>query len=247
MHSFWKTELKCQLLATALLALSLSGCQFAASGQNAQGVRLYDQGQYSAALQQFQQAISSDPKNPDSYYNLAATTHRLAKERNDRALMDQAESLYNQCLDIQPSHVDCHRGLAVLLVETDRPDRAFALLRNWATSQPQLADSRIELARLYQEFGEGETAQKFLEDAIHQDGNNARAWLALGQIREAAGDYQQALQDYQRSYDLNSMQPQVAERIASMNRQIVSGVGGVTASGTRLAQQSAADVSKGRY
>lgn len=256
-----------QFSAVATLALSLSGCQFAAQGQNAQGVRLHSQGQYSAALQQFQRAIASNPRNPDSYYNLAATTHRLGIERNDPRLLEQAESLYNQCLDLSPNHVDCHRALSVLLVETERPDRAFVLLRNWATSQPGLADARIELARLYQEFGEGETAQKFLEDAIRQDGNSSRAWLALGQIREKSGDLGSALQDYQRSYNLNNMQPAVAERIAMINRQLIGsgqnpnpGFPSNTPSmpvntspqyagdsGTQVANPQVGNISRGRY
>lgn len=237
------------ILACAFGTLLTSGCQFASSSQNAQGARLFEQGQYSAALQQFQQAIASDPKNPEGYYNLAATTHRLGKERSDQSLLDQAESLYNQCLDLQPAHVDCHRGLAVLLVETNRPDRAFALLRNWATKNPQLADARVELARMYQEFGEDQTAQKFLEDAIQQDPNSSRAWLALGQIRESSGDFQQALQDYQRSFNLNTMQPQVAERIAALNRQIAGSAtgGSLNAGDTRLADPGIGDISRGRY
>ena len=39
------------------MILSLAGCQWAASGQNATGARLYEQGQYSAALQRFQKVI----------------------------------------------------------------------------------------------------------------------------------------------------------------------------------------------
>ncbi len=140
--------------AVACVAVSIvGGCQWAATGQNAQGVRLHEQGQFTAAMQQFQQAINSDPKNPDGYYNLASTTHHLGVQRNDPRLIDQAESLYNQCLDLAPNHVECHRGLAVLLMETKRPDKAFTLMKNWVSTNPQLADARIELARLYQEAG----------------------------------------------------------------------------------------------
>ena len=56
-------------------------------------------------------------------------------------MLNQAEALYNQCLDHSPNHVECHRGLAVLLIDTGRPDRAFALMKNWRirtlTSQNQ--------------------------------------------------------------------------------------------------------------
>jgi tetratricopeptide (TPR) repeat protein len=223
--------------AASMLVAIASGCQWAANGQNAQGTRLYQQGQYTAALQEFQKAISTDPQNADGYYNLAATTHRLGLQRQDAALISQAEALYNQCLDHDPNHVECHRGLAVLLVDTGRPDRAFALIKNWATQNPKFAEARIELARLYEEANEPQTALKYLEDAVQIDANNSRAWLALGRLREQGGDLAQALQNYQRSYAVNPMQPMVSERIAALSRQITSQYDATLSSGgTRLAQ-----------
>lgn len=198
----------------------LGGCQWASSGQNAVGARLYQQGHYTSAMQEFQKAIASDPTNPDGYYNLAASYHQQGKQRGDAEALKQAEALYNQCLDHDANHVECHRGLAVLLVDTGRPDRAFALMKNWASANPTSAEPRIELARLYEEHQEPETALKYLEDAVQLDALNARAWLALGRLREASGDPQQALVNYQQAYALNNAQPIVAERIAALSRQL---------------------------
>ncbi|MGB7342822.1 MAG: tetratricopeptide repeat protein [Pirellulaceae bacterium] len=209
------------VLAVAIFSIvALPGCQWTTSGQNAQGTRLYEQGQYSAALQQFQKVISTNPQNPDGYYNLAATTHRLGTLRREPNLIEQAESLYNQCLDHDPNHVECHRGLAVLLVDSGRPDRAFALLKNWASRNPVNAEPRIELARLYEEHGEPQTALKYLEDAVQQNANNPRAWLALASLREKSGDTTQALQNYQRALALNAGNPKVTERVAALSRQL---------------------------
>ena len=95
--------------AATLTVFSSTGCRWGASGKNALGTQLHQQGQYTAALEQFQQVVSDDPTNPDGYYNLAATTHRLAKQRNDQHLFANAEALYNQCLDHSPNHIECHR------------------------------------------------------------------------------------------------------------------------------------------
>lgn len=211
------------LVASGLIAcvmMASSGCHWAAGGQNATGARLYEQGQYSAALQQFQKVITTDPANADGYYNLAATNHRLGIQRRDTMQLDQAEALYNQCLDHDPNHVECHRGLAVLLIDTGRPDRAFALVKNWASKNPNFAEPRIELARMYEEAHDPQTALKYLEDAVQKDANNARAWLALGRLREQSGDLAQALQNYQQSLAINSVQPLASERVASLSRQI---------------------------
>ena len=182
--------------------------------------------------------MSTDPTNPDGYYNLAATTHRLAKQRNDEALFRNAEALYNQCLDHSPNHVECHRGLAVLLKDTGRPDRAFALMKNWASQNSLASAPRVEIARLYEEAGEPQTALKYLEDAVQLDANNSRAWLALARLRERSGDLAQALQNYQRALALNNTQPMVAERIAALSRQLNSNLDAANAAAqTQIAQQ----------
>lgn len=121
-----------------VLLCASTGCHLASSGQNSTGVQLFQQGRYNEALQYFEAAKQSSPANADSYYNLAATYHKLGVVNKDTKMIDQAEALYNQCLDIAPNHVECHRGLAVMLVESNRQDKAFNLLKNWANRNPNL-------------------------------------------------------------------------------------------------------------
>ena len=225
------------LVAAALLAAS--GCRFAATGQNIEGVRLFDQGNHTAALQRFQQAVASDPKNADAYYNMGRTFHELGKQSGSQEQLATAETLYNQCLDADADHVDCHRALAVLLIETNRSDRGFALLTNWALQNQQNADARIELARLYHEFGKTETARLHLDDAIELDLNNHRAWTARGHLREQQGDFAQAAANYQRSLSLNNFQPAVAARVATLQRSNASGLPLPNFNGTRTVNTGA--------
>jgi tetratricopeptide (TPR) repeat protein len=193
-------------LCCAFLVIG-SGCRMVSQGRNVDGVRYFQQGQYPVALQRFDAALTIDPRNADTYYNKAAVYHRMGLANRDQSVLTQAESLYNQCLDINPNHVDCHRGLAVLLVETGRTDKAFALLINWAARSPQNADTRVELARLYEESGNARSAEIALNEALALDMRNWRAHAALGRLKEQAGDYPQALQNYQLAYSINRFQP----------------------------------------
>ncbi len=222
-----------RIVALGLVALAPVGCKVAADGQNLQGVRLYQNGNYDVAMQNFQKAVATDPTNADGYYNMASTLHRMGIARNDANTLSQAETLYNQCLDLDPNHQDCYRGLAVLLVETGRSDKAFNLLKNWALRSPQVADARIELARLYEEFGDPDAAKAYLTEAVGLDQYNARAWNALGRLREQAGEYSQALANYQRSYGVNQFQPEIMERMAALNRTIANQAGSFQAGDTR--------------
>ena len=214
-------------ILAALAAVLPAGCGMVARQQNVTGVQYFQRGQYPVALERFKQAAQSDPNSADAKYNLAATTHRLGLQNRDMNLMIQAEGLYHECLDRDPNHVACHRGLAVLLTETGRVPQAYTLLRNWSAQSPNLADARVELARLYEEYGDLTTAEEQLQQALQVDVNSARANAALGQIRERKGDYQQALVNYQRAYALNRTQPGIAERIAMLQRH--TGSAGVPA------------------
>lgn len=211
------------LAALALLAgtVALAGCNtLTARSMNAEGVRLFNEGQYQLAIQEFQQALYADPKNGDAYYNIAAIYHRTASASGRSADYEQAETYYNQCLDRAPNHRDCYRGLAVMLVEQDRTEEAFRLIEGWSDRQPSLADPKIELARLYQEFGDQRAAKDYLLSAVEMDPNNPRALAALGKIREDEGDRASALALYQRSLWYDRFQPQVASRAAALQASL---------------------------
>lgn len=198
-------------------SLLFTGCgSITASGRNADGVRLFQQSQYDQALRQFQEASYADPTNADSYYNLAATYHRLGKMNNSQDDLGKAETYYNLCLDRNNNHTDCYRGLAVLLAEQGRNQEAFRLVEGWVSQQPTSADAKIELARLCEEFGDRNSAKEHLIEALTIQPDNSRALAALGKIREDAGDAAQALANYQRSYWYDSRQPQVASRISAL-------------------------------
>lgn len=184
--------------------------------QCASGVAHYQAGNYPQALASFQQAVKTDPNNPDAYYNLAAAAHQYAKQTGDANSWHQAEELYNRCLDLNENHVECHRALAVLLVETNRQDKAFTLMKNWVIRSPQLAAARVELARLYEEHGDQQNATTYLSQALQINPYDARALAALGKMREQSGDVAQAIENYRRAYQLNPNAPGVAQRLAAL-------------------------------
>jgi tetratricopeptide (TPR) repeat protein len=199
---------------------SIAGCgSFAAQGRNAEGVRLFQQARYQEAIQQFHQAINTDPNNADSYYNLASTYHRMGTLNSSQADLKQAEHYYLMCRDRNANHSECYRGLAVLMIQQGRSEEAFRLLEDWAERQPALAEPKMELARLYQEFGDVSAAKEHLLEALAIDHNNPRIEAALGGLREKTGEKAQALENYQRSLALNRFQPEVAARVAALQGQ----------------------------
>ena len=127
-------------------------------------------------------------------------------------------------------HQPAHRGLAVLLAENQRTNEAFASLQTWSQIQPMSAEPKIELARLYSEYGDKKAAIQVLSDALVIDHDNDRALRAIGALREEAGDIRQAVYDYQRSLQVNPMQPELANRLAQL--QLRTGVPPLSISNT---------------
>ncbi|MEM8945472.1 MAG: tetratricopeptide repeat protein [Planctomycetota bacterium] len=223
----------------AVSGLALTGCtNMTTQALNAEGVRLYQAGNYQGASEQFQRAIAANPKSANGYYNLASALHKNGKLFNRPEDLVQAEQLYNQCLNYEPNHTECYRGLAVLLTETERQDAAYRLLEGWIARSPQLPDPRIELARVLEENNNIPQASARLVEAIEIDPNSSRALTALGRLREVQGQNAQALADYQRSLNVNRFQPEIAARVAALTATSASPLPISTPpGGTRTVQQ----------
>jgi tetratricopeptide (TPR) repeat protein len=217
-----------------LLANALTGCGWMSTGENSEGVRLFQQGYYDSAASDFRQAMQNDPNNPDSYYNLAAYYHRQGKLQQKPADIAQAESYYRQCLDRNPNHVECRRGLAVLLVEQGRSEEAFKMMEDWSTEDPTSPAPKTELARMFEEFGDKKSATEYLTAALTISPNDPRALAALGRIREESGDANQALANYQRALMVDHNQPELAQRVSALQQAGVTGAPYTSAGGTRL-------------
>ena len=210
-----------RLTASILFALLcvpvMAGCGGMMRNENAEGVKLYQQGNYLGAVSHFQQALAQQPGSPDCFYNLGATYHQQSKLLGRPADMQTAEQYYHLCLARNPNHQACQRAMAVLLVEENRSAEAVALLQDWSRRDPANPDPQIELARLCQEHGDMREAENHLIDALAIDPANPRALVALGHLREATGDSGQALANYSRALAVDGQQPVVAARVASLS------------------------------
>jgi tetratricopeptide (TPR) repeat protein len=201
----------------AAVSLASAGCGLASKGLNAEGARHFQSGQHQVALDRFQRAIAADPQDADGYYNLGAVYHHLAKANRDNNYYAQAELYYQQAIGLDPNHKESYRGLAVLMAEQQRTEEGVKLLTDWTQRSPTSADARVELARVYQELGNTQEAERKLLDAIGIDSQHSRARAALGMLREQQGDTVQALVNYNASLEADKVQPQVAARVAALS------------------------------
>jgi tetratricopeptide (TPR) repeat protein len=209
---------------TVVLA-GLTGCNLNADRHNITGIQAFQTGQTSQAINEFQRALTANPNNANAYYNLGVSYSALAKQTKNQQLSNQAEQLFRQAISLNGQHAEAHRALAALLVETGREQYAFDLLQQWQQRSPGQTQPLVELARLYQEYGDNRRASDLLTDALKLDSNCKVALQALGHVRESQGQYQLAMENYLRVLQLDPSQTDVANQVARLQ--------------TRLAQQPA--------
>jgi tetratricopeptide (TPR) repeat protein len=229
-----KFSIICWKLICILCLCTLAGCNLTATGQNLQGKRWFEQGNYAQAIASFQQALRSNPQDADAHYNLARTYHTVGRVQNNAQWTQQADQYYRQALTIDPSMIEANRGLAVLMIENNHTPEAFSLLRTWQTREPMSPEPLVELARLYKEHGNKQQAIQHLSDALQVDANSIRALRDMGQIRDEEGNYQLALANYTRAYNLNTMQTDLAQRIAQLNGTVADQPNHLQSGQTRL-------------
>ena len=208
------------LIMLAIVAASLSGCNLGAQQNNITGRQAFDMGQYSVAINEFQKALSKNPNNADALYNLGASLYSQAKQTQNQQLVNQAEQLYRQAISKNDQHVQSHRGLAALLIESNREKHAFDLINTWKNRYPSSTEPIVELARLYQEYGDNRRATDLLADGLRIDSNNVRVLKAMGHVREVQGQTHLALDNYLRVLQLDNQQTDVVEKVASLQNQL---------------------------
>ncbi len=198
-----------RLLVTLVGTAALSGCH-SMNGfvMNSSGQSYYEQGNYPAAASEFQQAMLSDPTNPDYMANLAKARSRMGDVAG-------SEQLYRQALMASPSHQPSYHGLAELMVAQGRGQEASAMLTTWAATQPYVAESHLELGWLQRQLGEHDMAAQSLQKALQVNPGHATALAHLGQYHQDMGRHDQAVAMYQQSLQADWNQPEVHSRLSA--------------------------------
>ncbi len=192
------------------LACLAGGCQTEKQERfdqyTAEGVLLYQRGDFVGAREHFEVAHALQPKDANVVYNLAQCHDRLGQ-------VDAALACYNQCLTLAPNHADCRHALAWLLYRNGRRAEADAMIEGWLSAEPQLGAAYAEDGWRLRQAGETTLAVGRFQQALHFDPKNLRALLELGQIYEEQERPEFALTMYSRALEWAPNQPELKERI----------------------------------
>ncbi len=156
------------------------------------GERLLAEGNASAALQVFREAVAEDPEDARAWLDVGLAS----EEVGDRV---SAEAAYRRATKLDEGFADAFNNLGVLLREAGKLDEAIPLLERAVAIDPKLAAARFNLALAYEEKGrldeaEGEyraTIEQLPDDPIPRI-NLAMMLLDVGRAGEAAEELRAA-------------------------------------------------------
>lgn len=178
------------------------------------GVHLFHNGEYKGAEESFRAALELAPNDADLLYNIGRSCAYQGKWAN-------AEKFYRECLVKKVNHEECRYALAVLLTRTNRKAEADAMIRQWLAQSPNLGGPYALDGWRLRAIGELQQAMGRLQQALAKDPQNLRAMTEMGRIYEQMNMPDRALVLYQRAARLHPNNPELAQRIAMLNKRKV--------------------------
>jgi arylsulfatase A-like enzyme/Flp pilus assembly protein TadD len=133
------------------------------------------------ALDVFRTALRVNPKNPQSWYQLAT----LYLDTNH---LDEAESAFKDALAANPKMGAAYNGLGVITFTRGDLGTAEALVRKGLALEPRLRTAHYNLGRIREARGDVAQAEALYREELATYPDHGRARFNLAQIRRARGD-----------------------------------------------------------
>jgi tetratricopeptide (TPR) repeat protein len=169
------------------------------------GVELYDQGRYADAIEQYQLALRTNPRDTLTQYNLAVTYH-------DQGKHDEALKLYHEILQ-RTEDTNSRINIAAILMGRGEEAKAFAELETAARNNPHSAHPLSVWGEYLERKDQRETAHSLYDRALQADDKHAPTHHRLGRLLGKEGKNGDALAHLRRAVELDLEQPEYMETL----------------------------------
>lgn len=124
--------------------------------------------------------------NPDALVHLASTLYRIAVHEDVPELVFKAAQVFDQALQINPSH---QRGLALkaeMMVQTRGLDQGHEAYRTLIALHPQVGAYWLSYGYLLKTLGDAGNAVAAIRTALALDPGNGSAWWTLADLKNVS-------------------------------------------------------------
>jgi tetratricopeptide (TPR) repeat protein len=138
------------------------------------GIKLSDQGMYTEALGEFNQALEKDPEQPAIVAHIADAQLKLGK--NDEALAN-----YKKAIELDPNDPNLYTNMGVALSKLGKTAESQEAFKKAASMSPEnAAQNFYNLGVTLVNSGNTEQAADAFKQAVAADPNYAEAYYQLG-------------------------------------------------------------------
>lgn len=150
----------------------------------------YDQGNTTAALESYEEAVAADP-------DLARAYARWGQLLVLRYRVDEALIRTERAVTLAPEDVGALAAHAQALVWAQRFPEAIRYAEEAIAAEPEEGMGYAFLAEAYIDTGQYEAALSTAQEAVALDPDEVWTWYILGYVNENLADYEAALAAYQ--------------------------------------------------
>ncbi len=194
------------LLVTGLLALGLTGCsnerQERQNAYKEAGIEALEQGDYTTAIEQFQNALDEARGEVDADEIDICYYKAIAEYANGE--IDAAIETYNHLLDYDEELADVYYLRGNIYLDQGQSEQA---IQDYETALTKKEDDLNLYLGIFQNLsaaGDTESATGFLKKATELSGSSASKATIRGRAYTLLGDYENAEKELQKAMDKGS-------------------------------------------
>ena len=149
----------------------------------------------------------------DEIFSLAAQHHQKGNYKD-------AENLYKQILEVNPTHYQSLGNLGLLAKQFNKYNISKGLLEKAIQTNPNFANAHYNLGNVYQGLGETQQAINCYQQAIQINPNFTNAHYNLGNTYQELGETQQAINCYQRVIQISPNHADTYHNLGVLMKQV---------------------------
>ena len=176
------------------------------------------QGSYDAAISEYRQVLSVDPRRPGVHYRLGRSLLARSRQNNTPDDTASASKEFEQELELDPGNANAAYELAEIHRNAGEFDLARKFFEQALSDYPEFAEAHLGLAAVFMSMQKPGVALPHLQQAVSLNPENEVAWYRLSQVQGLLGhdaEQKKAFAEFQRLRTQKSTQQEAAKQIFS--------------------------------
>jgi tetratricopeptide (TPR) repeat protein len=154
-------------------------------------------------------AIAVAPDNSVGYA-------RMGDLRATQKKYDEAEKLYSEALQRNPSAMDALNGLVNIALEQKQPAKALQIVQHQISLVPNRSNFYVLLGQVELRNQDSAKAEEAFQKAVDLDKNNSNAFLFLSSVQVSRGSVDQAIASYRTALQSNPRDVRIYVALGSL-------------------------------